>query len=76
MTEGEQIIKLLNALSISANKSAKKFEALGMSLTVLQWSAYSEIPKATISVRLLRGWNVERAVTQTATCGNNQFLIY
>ena len=56
------------------NKSDSKFiEVNGISHTIAEWSDITGIQKATIWARLQKGWSIERAITEPAFVGHNQF---
>lgn len=66
--------KLLRVIKACA--SGKLYTAMGMEMSLSQWSAYSNIGRNTLDNRIKQGWSVERAVTESATVGNNQHLRY
>ena len=77
MTTIEELRMLRKVVaSINSNTKHKLYTAYGQTLTISQWSAYSEVKRATIANRLLKGWDCKRAITESATIGNNQFLRY
>lgn len=71
-------LHMLRKVVASVNKGTKHklYTAHGQTLTISQWSACSSVKRATIAYRLLKGWDFERAITESATVGNNQFLRY
>lgn len=48
-------------------------EYLGKSQTLQQWSEELNIGRNTISTRLKAGWNIERALSEKAVIGKNQY---
>lgn len=56
------------------NKSDSKFiEVNGISHTIAEWGDITGIQKATIWARLNKGWSTERAITEPAFVGHNQY---
>lgn len=45
-------------------RDVKKYEYNGESLSISEWARRTGKPRATIAGRLLRGWSIERALTE------------
>jgi hypothetical protein len=57
-------------------KSTRLITALGESLSVSEWSEKTGLSIRIINYRLSKNWPNERAVSQSAINGNNQFLVH
>lgn len=74
MTELERLRNIIRITSV--NSGAVTYTAKGLTLSITQWSAYSGIKRLTIAARIRNGWSIKRAVSESATVGNNQHLRY
>jgi hypothetical protein len=66
----------LQLLIAESKITVKSYTALGESLTISEWAKKTGLLKRTIQYRISRGWDVEKAVTLSATVGNNQCIRY
>ena len=73
-TEAIKLQRVIDCMNGFAG--ARMYTAFGKTFSITQWSAYSLIKRETIASRLRAGWSPERALTEKAVCGNNQFMRY
>lgn len=72
----KKVRKLEAVIHITAVGGALTYTAFGLKMSLTQWAAYSDIKRETIAKRIRKGWKIERAVSESATVGNNQYLRY